>query len=160
MTRHADGPVVLIQIVDPHRLVRSGLRMLLENQPGVAVRTDVASIDTALPPCEPGEVLVLNIDAECPSRVAAWRTAHPQIPIVALTCDAESGAHRAAAIAAAAVVHPGRAEQDLIPAIDAVRRGELRRSMLPGRCGSRPGGITPAPANVSPLRGRNKSSPG
>ena len=133
MTRHADGPVVRVQIVEPHRLVRSGLRMLLENQPGIIVTTDVASIDTAPPPRGSGEMLVLNIDAECPSQVAAWRAAHPQTPIVALTRDAEFGPDRARDIAASAVVHPARAEQDLLQAIDAVLRGDLWPSTLAGR---------------------------
>ncbi len=118
-------------LVDDHEVVRTGLRMLLENQPNIKI---VGEANTGLHALEMADALnpdVVIMDITLPdiSGIEATRRlrlAHPNLPVVALTIHEDEQYFFEMLQAGASAYVPKRAApEDLINAIEAVYAGEV-----------------------------------
>lgn len=122
---------VKLLLVDDHEVVRTGLRMLLENQPNIKI---VGEANTGLQALEMADALnpdVVIMDITLPdiSGIEATRRlrqAHPNMPVVALTIHEDEQYFFEMLQAGASAYVPKRAApEDLINAIEAVHAGEV-----------------------------------
>jgi two-component system response regulator NreC len=120
---------ITIVLAEDHRVVRAGLKLLLNGQPDfevVAETGDVASTERRVA-SQPPRVLVLDVDMPDGSSVPAiprMRVAAPQTRIVVLTMHTEPGLAREALRAGATgFVLKDAPEGELIDAIRAVAAG-------------------------------------
>jgi len=90
----SDAPAIRVLIVDDHRMVRSGLRGFLEDEPGITVVGDAESGEDAIawvPELKPDVVLM---DLMMPGiggieAIGALRRSYPTLKIMALTSFAD-----------------------------------------------------------------------
>jgi two-component system response regulator NreC len=120
---------ITIVIAEDHRVVRAGLRLLLDGQPDfevVAETGDVASTERRVA-AQPPQVLVLDVDMPDGSSIPAiprMRATAPQTRIVVLTMHTEPALAREALRAGATgFVLKDAPEGELIDAIRAVSAG-------------------------------------
>jgi two-component system, NarL family, response regulator NreC len=123
------GDPITIVLAEDHRVVRAGLRLLLDAQPEfsvVAETADVASTERRVA-SQPPRVLVLDVDMPDGSSIPAIpriRVAAPQTRIVVLTMHTEpSLAREALRAGATGFVLKEAPEAELIDAIRAVAAG-------------------------------------
>jgi two-component system, NarL family, response regulator NreC len=123
------GDPITIVLAEDHRVVRAGLRLLLDAQPEfsvVAETADVASTERRVA-SQPPHVLVLDVDMPDGSSIPAIpriRAAAPQTRIVVLTMHTEpSLAREALRAGATGFVLKEAPEAELIDAIHAVAAG-------------------------------------
>jgi two-component system, NarL family, response regulator NreC len=123
------GDLITIILAEDHRVVRAGLRLLLDGQPEfsvVAETADVASTERRVA-SRPPRVLVLDVDMPDGSSIPAIariRAAAPQTRIVVLTMHTEpSVAREALRAGATGFVLKEAPEAELIDAIRAVAAG-------------------------------------
>lgn len=117
-------------IVDDHEVVRSGLRMLIENQPQMMVVGEAGTVPeaVAVAQCADPEVILLDIDLGGESGL----TALPQLTagasgprVLILTGLRDSDIHRTAIrLGAVGLVLKDQAAEVLIKAIERVHSGE------------------------------------
>ncbi len=122
---------IKLLLVDDHAVVRSGLRMLLETQPDVAIvgeaenGTDAVALAQKLSP----NVVVMDIMLPDITGIEATRRIHetcPGIAIVALTIQEDEQYFFEMLTAGASGYVPKRAApEDLLTAIRAAHRGEV-----------------------------------
>jgi two-component system response regulator NreC len=122
------APITIV-LAEDHRVVRAGLRLLLNGEPDfevVAETGDVASTERRVASQPPG-VLVLDVDMPDGSSIPAiprMRATAPQTRIVVLTMHTEPGLAREALRAGATgFVLKDAPENELIDAIRAVAAG-------------------------------------
>jgi two-component system response regulator NreC len=122
---------VKLLLVDDHEVVRTGLRMLLENQPNIVI---VGEASTGLQAIEMADTLdpdVVIMDITLPdiSGIEATRRlkqSHPDLPVVALTIHEDEQYFFEMLQAGASGYVPKRAApEDLLNAIQAVHAGEV-----------------------------------
>jgi two-component system response regulator NreC len=122
---------VKLLLVDDHEVVRTGLRMLLENQPNITI---VGEANTGLQALEMADTLnpdVVIMDITLPdiSGIEATRRlrqSHPNLPVVALTIHEDEQYFFEMLQAGASAYVPKRAApEDLLNAIEAVHAGEV-----------------------------------
>lgn len=122
---------VRLLLVDDHEVVRTGLRMLLENQPNFKIvgeaSTGMQAIELAnslLP-----DVVIMDITLPDISGIEATRRlrqSHPDLPVVALTIHEDEQYFFEMLQAGASAYVPKRAApEDLLNAIQAVHAGEV-----------------------------------
>lgn len=122
------GPRLLV--VDDHVLVRSGLRLLLESEPGWEVVGEAGAVEPAIALARDlaPDVTLLDLhlaDEDATEAIPAILAACPTMHLLILTADRESASHeRAIALGAAGLVLKDDASSVLIEAVQAVARGE------------------------------------
>jgi DNA-binding NarL/FixJ family response regulator len=119
-----------ILLADDHTVVRKGLRLLLESQPGFTVVGDAANgrEAAALAEQHAPDVVVMDVAMPILNGIEAARQIlgrHPQTAIVFLSMHAdESYVLRALKAGARAYLLKDSAERDLIEAVEAVGQGK------------------------------------
>ena len=125
-----DSAPTRILIADDHGIVRSGIRLLLERQPGLEVVAEAAdgaeAVELAL--ATPFDVAILDVSMPRMTGLQAAREilAHrPAARVLMLSMhDDERYLYEALAAGASGYVLKGEADQDLVGAVRAVRDGE------------------------------------
>jgi len=118
-----------IVLADDHKVIRAGLRMLLEREPGWQVVAEVGDADAAVAMVAELEPDVLVLDLIMPGRpsldaLAELRRRSPGTRVVILTMEAEPAiARRALAAGAAAYTLKEAADSDLVQAIRTAAAG-------------------------------------
>ena len=118
-------------VVDDHAVVRSGLRMLLENEKDMEIIGEASSGLAALQLAEKlsPDVVIMDISLPDISGIETTRRlkqAHPQIGVVALTIhEDQQYFFEMLQVGASAYVPKRAAPDDLIAAIRTVSRGEV-----------------------------------
>lgn len=121
---------ISILLADDHTVVRKGLRMLLESQPGFSVIADAANGREAVALAEKHQPHVVVMDVAMPilNGIEAARQISsrlPQTAIVFLSMHADEGyVLKALKVGARAYLLKDSAEYDLITAIKAVDEGK------------------------------------
>jgi two-component system, NarL family, response regulator NreC len=124
------GGAVNVVIADDHGVVRGGLRLLLQQQPGLHVVGEAEDVPGALRMCEARrpDVLVLDLNMPGPSSIEAIpevRARWPATRVVVLTMQDDPAYARAALQAGAdGYVLKEAAEAELVTAVRDVSRGQ------------------------------------
>ena len=121
---------VRILLADDHTIVRGGLRMLLEREPGFSVVAEAADgreaielVESRMPDVAVLDVAMPNLNGIEAARQITAR--HPGIPVVILSMHSDEGyVLRALKAGARGYLLKDAPETDLIAAIRAVHRGE------------------------------------
>lgn len=115
---------IVVQVIARNRLMRSGLRLFVENWPGLTVTSEAESIgdacamqNAALP-----DVIVIDLDDDSILDLATLRSTYLTSRVVVLTHQHEPADARL--VNASGLVCRHQAEHFLGPAIQAVHRGE------------------------------------
>ena len=122
--------VVRVALVDDHHLIREGLRLVLQSEPGfeiVGEASDHASaIDLVV--AEKPDVLLLDLtfpEGDALPLLRALRVRQPSLRVIVLTMHSDPETVRQAlAAGAAGYLVKGAQSRDLVDAIRAVARGE------------------------------------
>jgi two-component system response regulator NreC len=131
---------IRIVLADDHAVVRSGLRMLLDSEPGLEVVAEAGDVDSARRYVRGHHPTVLVLDLNMPGgssleAIPAIREESPQTQIVVLTMQQEPAfARRALGAGALAYVLKEAADDELV---EAVRRAAVGESYLNPRLGAR-----------------------
>ncbi|HJZ95131.1 MAG TPA: response regulator transcription factor [Candidatus Solibacter sp.] len=121
---------IRILLADDHTVVRKGLRLLLESQPGLSVVAEAADGRTAvaLAERETPDVVVMDVAMPQLNGIEAARqitAKHPQIAVVFLSMHSdESYVLKALKAGARGYLLKDSAEHDLIQAVRAVKEGK------------------------------------
>ena len=116
-------------LADDHKVIRAGLRLLLETEPGWQVVAEVGDADAAVAAVAEHDPDVLVLDLVMPGRpslaaLAELRQRSPRTAVVILTMEAEPAlARRAMAAGAAAYALKEAADSELVQAIATVAAG-------------------------------------
>src|SRR3954469_9332946 len=144
-----DAPRITVVLADDHAVVRSGLRLLLEAEPGHEVLAEAATADDALRYTRAHRPSVLVLDLNMPGRptlevIPEIRDAAPATGIVVLTMQ-EDPAFAREALRAGAVgyVLKEAADEELLQAVRLAATGE---TYLNPRLRARRAAEPPAPA--------------
>jgi len=129
---------IRILIVDDHLLVRTGLRMLIDNECDMTVVGKAATRSEALALAETGQPNVILLDIDLGNEngldfLAELHDALPNVRVLVLTGLRDIESHRRAArLGAAGIVLKEHAAEVLLKAIKKVHQGEvwLDRSMM------------------------------
>jgi two-component system, NarL family, response regulator NreC len=122
---------VSLLLVDDHEVVRTGLRMLLENQPNITIVGEASTGMQALEMVDliHPDVVIMDITLPDISGIEATRRlrlSHPDLPVVALTIHEDEQYFFEMLQAGASAYVPKRAApEDLLNAIQAVNNGEV-----------------------------------
>ncbi|MEW5984677.1 MAG: response regulator transcription factor [Acidobacteriota bacterium] len=117
-------------LADDHTLVRSGIRRILEGQPGVQVVAEAADGHAAIEACARHRADVLVVDLKMPGAdgievLRAVKRAHPALKVIVLTMHAgREYVARAMQEGADGYLLKDSAVQDLVAALDVVRAGQ------------------------------------
>jgi two-component system nitrate/nitrite response regulator NarL len=130
------APVIRIFIIEDHAIVRAGLRMLIENQPGMEVVAESAKATDALKVSVSPDIILLDLDLgdqngldHLPALLATFAPAK----VLVLTATPETETQmRAAASGARGIVMKEQAPEILVEAIRSVHSGEawLGKSLM------------------------------
>jgi two-component system response regulator NreC len=152
MTNHdwarEERPVTLV-LADDHAVVRSGLRLLLEAEPGHEVLAEAATVEDALRIVRAHRPSVLVLDLNMPGRsgleaIPEIRDAAPDTAIVVLTMQEDPAFAREALRAGAlGYVLKEAADEELLHAVSLAAEGE---TYLNPRLGARLAAEPPMPA--------------
>jgi DNA-binding NarL/FixJ family response regulator len=121
---------VRVLLADDHTLVRSGIRRILESQPGIEVLAEAADGAAALSMVEQTKADVLVLDLNMPGMdgidvLRAVKVTHPTLKVIVLTMHAgREYVGRAMKGGADAYLLKDSAVQDLVAAVDAVVAGQ------------------------------------
>lgn len=147
------GAAITIVLAEDHRVVRAGLRLLLDAHPDLAVlgeAGDIAETERRLAAHRP-RVLVLDVDMPEGSSIQAiprLNTASPETRIVILTMHTDPGMAREAIRAGVkAFVVKEAAETELV---DAIRAAAAGRTYLTPELGARLAAAVPEGASRRP----------
>jgi DNA-binding NarL/FixJ family response regulator len=133
-----EAPTIRVMIIEDHAIVRAGLRMLIENQPGMEVVHESAKATEALKATfrTPPEIILLDLDLGdengldyLPELLRVFRPAR----VLVLTATPETEAHLCAAAGGArGIVMKEQAPETLVEAIRSVHSGEawMGRSLM------------------------------
>jgi DNA-binding NarL/FixJ family response regulator len=122
---------IRVLIVDDHGIVRAGLHMLLESQPGITVVGEAATCAEALELATRAQpdVIVLDLDLgeeNAIESIPALLSAAPEARILVLTGVRDPEAHREAVrLGAMGLVLKDKAAETLLQAITKVGAGEV-----------------------------------
>src|SRR4051794_3002120 len=144
-----DAPRITVVLADDHAVVRSGLRLVLEAEPGHEVLAEAATAEDALRYTRAHRPSVLVLDLNMPGRpslevIPEIRAAAPATGIVVLTMQ-EDPAFAREAVRAGAVgyVLKEAADDELLQAVRLAAEGQ---TYLNPRLGARLAAEPPAPA--------------
>ncbi|MDR0343919.1 MAG: response regulator transcription factor [Nocardiopsaceae bacterium] len=123
------GASMNLMLIDDHAVVRTGLRLLLEQQPQMRVCGEATSVPEALGlTCEPDAILldlVLGNDLSGPGAVAAIRENFPGVPVLVLSMvDSLPMIDTVFAAGARGYILKDAAADELVEAIRAVAAGK------------------------------------
>jgi two-component system response regulator NreC len=130
---------IRIVLADDHAVVRSGLRMLLDSEPGFEVVAEAGDVESARRYVRGHHPTILVLDLNMPGgssldAIPAIRAESPGTQIVVLTMQQEPAfARRALAAGALAYVLKEAADDELV---EAVRRAALGESYINPRLGA------------------------
>ena len=126
-----DGDVDLrVLVVDDHPVLRTGLRLLLEREPGISCVGEAESAEEALRAADRLRPTLMLTDLEMPGMgglagIEAMRRRHPTVAVLVLSMHEETDdVRRAFEAGASGYVLKRAADEELIRAIRAVARGE------------------------------------
>jgi two-component system response regulator NreC len=145
-----------IVLADDHAVVRTGLRMILESQPGWQVVAEAGDADAALDAVRDLDPGVLVLDLKMPGRssldvLAELRERYPRTRIVMLTMEDDPAiAQQALAAGAAAYVLKEAADAELVQAVRTVAGGGLYLDPSLGAALAAPGSRARSIAHLSP----------
>jgi two-component system response regulator NreC len=127
-TAPADQRAIRIVLADGHAVVRSGLRMLLDQEHGLEVVAEAADVDAARRYARGYNPTVLVLDLNMPGEpcleaISVMRSEFPHTHIVALGSNAAAG-RRALAAGACAYVPKAAAGRRLVHAVCSAAAGE------------------------------------
>jgi two-component system, NarL family, response regulator NreC len=132
-------PISLV-LADDHAVVRSGLRMLLDSEPGLEVVAEASDVDSAKRYVRGHHPDVLVLDLNMPGgssleAIPVIREESPETQIVVLTMQQEPAfARQALSVGALGYVLKEAADDELV---EAVRRAAVGESYLNPRLGAR-----------------------
>jgi two-component system, NarL family, response regulator NreC len=132
-------PIRLV-LADDHAVVRSGLRMLLDSEPGLEVVAEASDVDSAKRYVRGHHPDVLVLDLNMPGgssleAIPVIREESPETQIVVLTMQQEPAfARQALSVGALGYVLKEAADDELV---EAVRRAAVGESYLNPRLGAR-----------------------
>ena len=128
--RHGVLGVIRVALVDDHHLIREGLRLVLEGEPGFEIVGEAADHASAveLVVAEHPDVLLLDLtfpEGDAIPLLRTLRTRQPDLRVIVLTMHSDPETVRQA-LAAGAVGYlvKGAQSRELIEAIRAVARGD------------------------------------
>lgn len=122
---------IRVLIVDDHAVVRTGLRLLLETQPSIAVVGEAGTVTQAIEVARTARPDVITLDLVMPgssslASLERLRSVAPQARVVVLTMhDDPAYVRTAIAMGAAGFVNKSAADTELIAAIRAVAGGRV-----------------------------------
>lgn len=136
---HAQARIRVL-LVDDHAVIRTGLKMLLESQPGLAVVGEVGDQEAALRVAarEQPDIVLLDLDLDGHDSLQfmpALMSLAPQARVMILTASNDFELQRRAVLLGAlGVVQKREAGEVLIKAIESVQAGQvwLDKSMMTG----------------------------
>jgi two-component system, NarL family, nitrate/nitrite response regulator NarL len=142
----AESKPIRVLLVDDHAVLRSGLRLLIESQPGQEVVGEAGNRTDALAAVEREQPDVILLDLALPGTdgldlLPELLAAAKEARVLILTGVLDPEAHtRAMRLGAVGVVLKEKAPEVLIKAIEKVHEGEiwLDRSMVANVFGARP----------------------
>ena len=138
--REAPPTPIRIVLADDHAVVRSGLRLVLENEPAFEVVAEASDVDSARRYVRGHRPAVLVLDLNMPGgssleAIPAIRKESPRTQIVVLTMQDEPAfARQALSTGALAYVLKEAADDELV---EAVRRAAAGESYLNPKLGAR-----------------------
>jgi len=138
--REAPPTPIRIVLADDHAVVRSGLRLVLENEPAFEVVAEASDVDSARRYVRGHRPAVLVLDLNMPGgssleAIPAIREESPRTQIVVLTMQDEPAfARQALSSGALAYVLKEAADDELV---EAVRRAAVGESYLNPKLGAR-----------------------
>ncbi len=144
----AATPTIRIVLADDHLVVRRGLRLVLESEPGFEVTAEAATVEETLRKTRAirPDVLVLDLNLGRESSletIPQLREDSPDTAIVVLTMQSEPAfARQALQAGAAAYVLKEAADDELVHAVQAAAHGE---TYLNPQLGARLAAEPPAP---------------
>ena len=132
MSRSSPQVPILVQLVEPRRMVRYGLRVLLEGQPRIRVVNEAENIEDALAPrTAPVDIVVLSSETRgALSSLSNLAAMSAQTRVVILTRDMERGSV-AIRLGAAATLTIDQVADKLIAVIESVHR-DCTAALFPG----------------------------
>ncbi len=138
MTTTSPTKAIRVMLVEDHRVVRAGLRMLIESRPGLAVVGEAADCASALEIAarEQPDIILLDLDLGAErgmDLLPALTTAAKNARVLILTGVRKAEEHRQAlSHGAVGLVLKEQAPEVLIKAIEKVHAGEvwIERTML------------------------------
>jgi two-component system response regulator NreC len=145
-----------IVLADDHAVVRTGLRMILESQPGWQVVAEAGDADAALDAVRDLDPAVLVLDLNMPGRssldaLAELRERCPRTRTVMLTMEADPAiAQQALAAGAAAYALKEAADSELVQAVRTVAGGGSYLDPSLGAALAAPGSGARSIAHLSP----------
>jgi DNA-binding NarL/FixJ family response regulator len=128
--RHGVLGVIRVALVDDHHLIREGLRLVLEGEPGFEIVGEAADHASAveLVVAEHPDVLLLDLtfpEGDAIPLLRTLRTRQPDLRVIVLTMHSDPETVRQAlAAGAAGYLVKGAQSRELIEAIRAVARGD------------------------------------
>ena len=120
-----------VLLADDHKLLRAGLKLLLQRNPDFAVVGEAADGEQTLQLFQPLEPDLLLLDLSMPKMdgldcLREIKSRWPEAKVIVLTMhEDENYIKQAMQAGAAAYVHKSAADTDLFKAIDAVQAGQL-----------------------------------
>lgn len=120
-----------VLLADDHKLLRSGLKLLLQRQPDIVVVGEAADGEQTILLFEQLQPDILLLDLSMPNRdgiecLKEIKSRYPAAKVIALTMhEDESYIKQAMQAGASAYVHKSAADTDLFKAIEAVQAGEI-----------------------------------
>lgn len=138
-----DRSVIKISIIEDHAIVRAGLRMLLENRPGLEVVGEAANVSEALAHdvLPPPDVIILDLELGQQNGldfVAELLDRFYPARVLILTATTDIQVHlRAVTAGASGIVIKEQAPETLLKAIHGIHSGEtwLSRSVMSAALG-------------------------
>lgn len=128
--RHGVLGAIRVALVDDHHLIREGLRLVLEGEPGFEIVGEAADHASAveLVVAEHPDVLLLDLtfpEGDAIPLLRTLRTRQPDLRVIVLTMHSDPETVRQAlAAGAAGYLVKGAQSRELIEAIRAVARGD------------------------------------
>ena len=116
---------ILVQIIAPNRLVRSGLRLLVESAAGLVVVSEVNRIEDArtLGPADAPDVILVDMEYESAGSVADLCEVQKASRVLVLAREEDAGRATIVPRGASGILQTHRAEDSLVQAIRAVYLG-------------------------------------
>jgi len=124
-----DTKTIRVLIIDDHVLVRDGLRILLESQPGITVVGEASNAAEALASmiCQRANIILLDLDvANDLDLLPELHRITPEAHVIVLTGMRDYGSHRrAVCLGVMGLVRKEQASEVLLQAIAKVYAGEV-----------------------------------
>jgi len=116
---------IRVQIIAPNRLVRSGLRLLVESGAGLVVISELTRIEDAraVAPLSTPDVIVVDMEHESTCTVDDFCARSTTSRVLVLAPEEAAGRAAVAPRGASGILHTHRAEDMLVQAIRTLHHG-------------------------------------